>query len=107
MNRVNLRFYTYELQEHHTLYLYEWLLVLAHRLGIKAGTAIRATAGYGRFADSHAYPVQELTVNRPIIVEFIITEEEAEKLLTMIATEDVQMHYTRHLVEYHEIGGAT
>lgn len=106
MNRVNLRFYTYEFQQYHTLFLYEWLLVLAHRLGIKAGTATRATAGYGRFTEAHAYRAEELTVNRTIIVEFIVTDDDAEKLLAMIAKEAVQMSYTRHPVEYHEIGSA-
>lgn len=107
MNSVHLRFYTYELQEYHTLFLYEWLLVLANRLGIKAGTAIRATAGYGRFTASQAHRAQELTVNRPILVEFIVSDEEAEKLLAVIAAEDLHISYTRHPVEYRESGNST
>ncbi|HVC18069.1 MAG TPA: DUF190 domain-containing protein [Rhodanobacter sp.] len=101
---INLRFYTYEFEEYHTLFLYEWLLVLANRLGIRTGTAIRAMASSGRFAGSHEPLVDELGVDPPIVVEFIVTDEEAEKLLDMIAAEDLQLSYTRHAVEHGRIG---
>ena len=101
---VRLCFYTCELEEYHTLFVYEWLLVLANRLGIRTGTAIRAVAGSGRFASSHEPLVHELGVNPPILVEFIISKEDAEKLLDMIATEDLHMSFTRHPVEYSRTG---
>lgn len=101
---INLRFYTYEFEEYHTLFLYEWLLVLANRLGIRTGTAVRTMASSGRFAESHGPLAHELGVDPPILVEFIVSEEEAEKLLGMIAAEDLQLSYTRHAVEHGRIG---
>lgn len=102
MNRVHLRFYTYALQEYHSVFLYEWLLLLARRLGIHAGSAIQAMAGFVRFGNMDTPHLEELTANRPIIVEFNLSDEEADKLLGMIAAEDVRVPYTRHAVEFHD-----
>ncbi len=104
MNRVHLRFHTYELQEYHTVFLYEWLLLLGNRLGIRTGTAIRATAGCGRFDTAHPPRAHQLSVDRPVLVEFIVSEEDAEKLLTLMAAEDIRVFYTRHAVECGEVG---
>lgn len=102
MNRVQLRFYTRELEEYHTVFLYEWLLVLGSRLGITAGTATRAIAGYGRFDGMNSRDVGELKANRPIVVEFNLDEEQADKLLGMLRAEQLRVPYTRQVVEYHD-----
>lgn len=102
MNCVHLRFYTYALQEYHSVFLYEWLLLLARRLGIHAGAAIKANAGFGRFSNVDPHHTEELTANRPIIVEFNLSDEDADRLLGMIAAEDLHVPYTRHAVEYHD-----
>lgn len=104
MNRVHLRFYTYELQEYHTVFLYQWLLLLGNHLGIRTGTAIHAVAASGRFADVHEPLVHELAVDRPILVDFIVNEEDAEKLLALMAAEDLRVFYTKHPVECGEVG---
>ncbi|MEW9570393.1 DUF190 domain-containing protein [Rhodanobacter sp. Si-c] len=105
MNCVHLRFYTRALEEYHSVFLYEWLLLLARRLGIHAGVAIQAIAGFGYLGDAGSCHVEELATSRPIIVEFNVSDEEADKLLGMIAAEDLRVPYTRHVVEYH--GGFT
>ena len=46
--------------------------------------------------------IEELTANRPIIVEFNLGDEEADKLLGMITAEDLCVPYTRHAVEYYD-----
>lgn len=104
MDKVALRFYTHELQEHNMLSLHEWLLILANRLGIPAGNAVLALAGYSRFSHPSSRRANELIVNRAIVVEFIASEADADKLLAFLVEEGVELSYTRHPIEYHEIG---
>ena len=62
--------------------LYEWLLEQGKSLGIHGGSAFFATAGYGRHGVIHEQRFFELPEVLPVLVEFIISPEEVDMMLT-------------------------
>lgn len=95
-----LQFYTHELHKHHGKVLYEWLLEQAHRLGIAGGSAFRGIAGYGRRGVLHEEHFFELAGDLPVRVEFLVTREEADRLLAMLRAEGVRLFYVQMPVEF-------
>ena len=81
MNGTLLRFYVHENRKHHHIALYEWLLEQAKAMGIHGGSAFRAIAGYGRHGVLHEEHFFELAADMTVEVEFVVTDDEAEKLL--------------------------
>lgn len=103
MKGVQLRLYTYENRKHHGLPIYEWLL---RQLGIHGGSAYKAIAGYGRHGRLHEQHFFELAGEEPILVEFIVTREQARLFLGSIAAEQLQPFYARLPAEFGEVGAA-
>ncbi len=95
-----LQFYTHELHKHRGMVLYEWLLEQAHRQGIAGGSAFRGIAGYGRRGVLHEEHFFELAGDLPVRVEFLVTREEAERLLAMLRAEGVRLFYVQVPVEF-------
>ena len=97
MNVVALRFYVHEARRHHKhkSLLFEWLLEKAKASGIHGGSAFLAVAGYGRHGVIHEQRFLELAEALPVMVEFIVSEEEAEKLVAMARAEKISMFCTR------------
>ncbi len=100
MNGTYLRFYMHENRKHRHLLLYEWLLEQAKKMGIHGGSAFRAIAGYGRHGRLHEQHFYELAGDLTIEVEFMITEEEAQKLLDLVKAEKVHIFYTKTFAEF-------
>ena len=88
-----LRFYTHENRKVGAVLLYEWLLGEAKKMGIHGGTAFKAMAGYGRHGVMHEAKFFELAGDLTVEVEFMVTEEEAQKLLQAVAAAKVRMFY--------------
>ena len=61
--------------------LYEALLNLFRQRGIAGATVVRAIAGYGSSSKVHTEKVLRLSVDLPIIVEVVETEETIERIL--------------------------
>ena len=78
-NAVALRFYVHEPRKHGKDLLYEWLLARAKEMGIHGGSAFVAVAGYGRHGVIHEQRFFELPETLPVVVEFIISAEEADR----------------------------
>ncbi len=95
-----LRFYTHENRKVGGVLLYEWLLGEAKKLGIHGGTAFKAMAGYGRHGVLHESKFFELAGELTVEVEFIVTDEEAAKLLEAAAAAKVQLFYARVPAEF-------
>ena len=95
-----LRFYTHENRKVGAVLLYEWLLGEAKKLGIHGGTAFKAMAGYGRHGVMHEAKFFELAGELTVEVEFMVTEEEAQKLLQAVAAAKVRMFYARVPAEF-------
>ena len=81
MTGTLLRFYVHENRLHRHIALYEWLLEQAKALGIHGGSAFRAIAGFGRHGILHEEHFFELAAEMTVVVEFVVSDDEADKLL--------------------------
>ncbi|HET7547942.1 MAG TPA: DUF190 domain-containing protein [Usitatibacter sp.] len=95
MNGEFLRFYTHEDRKVGGVLLYEWLLGEAKRLGIHGGTAFKAMAGFGRHGVMHEAKFFELAGDLTVEVEFIVTGDEAQKLLDAVSAAKLRIFYAR------------
>jgi PII-like signaling protein len=87
------RFYVHENARHRHRLLWEWLLEQANQLGIRGGSAFRAMAGFGRHHVLHEDHFFELAGTLTVEVEFIVTEDEAKRLLDLVRAEKVRVFY--------------
>jgi PII-like signaling protein len=95
MNGSFLRFYVRENQRCHGILLWEWLLEQANRMGIRGGSAFRAMAGFGRRHQLHEDHFFELAGTLTVEVEFMVTDEEAARLLDLLRTEKIRVFYAQ------------
>jgi len=90
-----LRFYVHESQRHDGRLVWEWLLEQANRIGIRGGSAFKAMAGFGRHHMLHEAKFFELAGTLTVEVEFIVTDEEAQKLLELLHRDKVRVFYAQ------------
>jgi PII-like signaling protein len=90
-----LRFYIRENQRHDHRLLWEWLLEQANRMGIRGGSAFRAMAGFGRHHHLYEDHFFELAGTLTVEVEFIVTDDEARKLLELLEAEKIRAFYAQ------------
>ncbi len=105
MNGTLLRFYLHENRLHRHIALYEWLLEQAKSLGIHGGSAFRAIAGFGRHGILHEEHFFELAADTTVVVEFVVTDDEARRLLDLLRGERVSLFYARVPAEFGAIEG--
>ena len=105
MNGMLLRFYVHENRTHHHIALFEWLLEQAKKMGIHGGSAFRAIAGFGRHGILHEEHFFELAADMTVAVEFVVSDAEADKLLSLLRQEWVSMFYSRVAAEFGAIEG--
>ena len=91
------RFYVHEDHRHHGRLVWEWLLEQGNRLGLRGGSAFKEMAGFGRHHQLHEARFFELAGALAgaltVEIEFIVTEEEAQKLLQLLQREKVRLFY--------------
>lgn len=90
-----LRFYVEEGQRHHGVLLWEWLLEKACGLNIRGGSAFQAIGGFGRHRQLHESRFFELAGSVVVEVEFIVDDDEAERLLEIVRAEGIRVFYAR------------
>jgi len=100
MNGTFLRFYMHENAKHHHQLLYAWLLQHAKELGVHGGSAFRAIEGFGRHGVLHVQHFFELLGEMTVEVEFVLTNEMADRLLESLRQEQVSIVYARTPVEF-------
>jgi uncharacterized protein len=105
MTGAYLHFYVHENRKHHGILLYEWLLEQAKKLGIHGGSAFRAIAGYGRHGVLHEQHFFELAGDLTIKIEFIVTLEEAQRLLDLVKREKLHIFYAMAQGEFGALDG--
>ncbi len=88
-----IRFYVHEDHRHHGQLVWEWLLAHGNELGIRGGSAFKAMAGFGRHHVLHEARFFELAGSLTVEVEFIVTQEEAQRLLDLLHREKVRVFY--------------
>lgn len=95
MKGTFLRFYLHEGLKHRHQLLYEWVLEMARTLGIHGGTAFRAVAGFGHHGKLHFQHFYELAGDLTMQIDFLVTDEEADKLLAVVKSEGVRLLYMK------------
>lgn len=100
MQGVCLKLFVSESQRHNGNLLYEWLLEQAKAMGIGGGTAVRAMAGFGRHGRLHEEAFFELAGDLPVEIEFLVSEAQADQLLSLLKSESLRLFYYRMTVEY-------
>ena len=98
MNTVCLQVFVSEASRHHGKLTYEWLLDAAQQLGVSGGSAFHALAGFGRHR-RHDAGFFELAGDLPVVVEFFLEPEMADRVLQTIAEADLKLVYVRFPVE--------
>ncbi|MEI6242337.1 MAG: DUF190 domain-containing protein [Chlamydiota bacterium] len=93
MKQICLQLYMYELQKHHGILLYEWLLEAAKKIGISGGFANRTLAGFGREGTLHEAHFFELGSNVPVTVTFYLKKEEQNLFLHLLKKEKLSLFY--------------
>ncbi|MDA3913025.1 DUF190 domain-containing protein [Oleiagrimonas sp.] len=93
MQGTNLRFFMQANARHKGKPLYEWLLEIARKEKLAGGSAFRAIAGFGRHGVLHEEAFFELAGDLPVRVEFVLRDEEAERLLDIVRAADVALVY--------------
>jgi PII-like signaling protein len=64
-------------------------------MGVRGGSAFRAMAGFGSHHVLHEDRFFELAGTLTVEVEFIVSDEEAERLLSLLREERVRVFYAR------------
>ncbi len=100
MKGSSLRFYMHENQRHRGVPLYEWLLTQARQRSIAGGSAFRAIAGYGRHGVMSEQHFFELAGQQTVLVEFIVSEQQADELLRIAGEDGAPLFYARFPAEF-------
>ena len=93
MQGLFFRFYVHENHRHHGRLVWEWLLEQGNKLGVRGGSAFKAMAGFGRHHVLHEARFFELAGTLTVEVEFIVTQDEADKILELLHREKVRLFY--------------
>lgn len=100
MQGICLKLFVSESRLHNGMLLYEWLPEQAKKMGILGGTAFRAIAGFGRHGRLHEEAFYELAGELPVEIEFLVSEEQAERLLDLLRAENLRLFYAKLPAEY-------
>ncbi len=95
MNGSLLRFYLRENERQSGRLVWWWLLTRARKLGIRGGSAFLAMAGFGRHRTLHMRQEKSFFNTQTIEVEFVVTNEEADRLLDWANEEHIRLLYAR------------
>lgn len=106
MQGWSLRFYMHENQRHRGMLLYEWLLEQARQRGMPGGSAFRAIAGFGRHGALHEQHFFELAGQLTVLVEFLVSNVEAEELLRLVREDGAPLFHARSPVEFGIVDGS-
>lgn len=79
-----LRIFIGELDTHEGKPLYEWLVEEARNHGLAGATVFRGLEGFGAHSRVHTAKVLRLSIDLPIVIEIVDTEEKIEAFLPII-----------------------
>jgi uncharacterized protein len=103
MRGYQITFFTQQDRHHRGKPLSEWLLLAARDLGLRGGTIMAGSEGYGAHKRLHAARFFELA-DQPQEVVMVVTEEEAERLFALLEKEGVHLFYVKAAVEFGTLG---
>ncbi len=105
MQGTYLKFYAHEYLTHQHTPVYSWLLEQAGNIGIQGGWVFKAIAGFGRHGIFPKDQLLELANDLPVEVVFMVSDDEAERLLETIRSEGMTLFYVRMPTEFGVING--
>lgn len=83
---LRIRAYFGERDTHHGKPLWSALLEHLRREGAAGATVTRGIAGYGAHSKIHAASIVDLSSDLPLILEWVDTQEQVERLLPALET---------------------
>lgn len=95
MTSFQLRVYLLENQKHRGELLYEWLIEQAKAMGIPGASVMRTITGYGRHKKLHEEGFFELAGDLPVVIDFFVSPEQAEQIMTLLASESLHLFYVK------------
>jgi PII-like signaling protein len=106
MKGYSLRFYMHENQKHRGVLLYDWLLEKAKGAHVHGGSAFKSISGYGRHGVLHEQHFFELAGDLAVMVEFIVDDGEAAKLLEIVHEDGAPLFWAKFPAEFGIVGAA-
>jgi PII-like signaling protein len=80
-----LRIFIGESDKHEGKPLYEWLVLKAREQGLAGATVLRGVMGFGANTRViHTFKIEQLSVDMPMVVEVVDTQEKLETFLETI-----------------------
>lgn len=99
MTELCVRFFAQEGLRHDGRLVHEWLFDQAQTLGIAGGTAVRASAGFGRHG-LRADHFFELAGRLPETVEFFADAARVQALIDAVGRAGLRLPYVTHPVSH-------
>lgn len=81
---VLLRIFIGELDKHHALPLYEWIVKKARETGMAGATVFRGMQGFGANSLMHTAKILRLSQDLPIVIELVDTPEKIEAFISIM-----------------------
>ena len=81
-----LRIFIGESDKHDGLSLYEWIIRQARQHGMAGATVLRGIAGFGAASRIHTTNILRMSLDLPIIVEIVDTQERIDSFIPIIDT---------------------
>ena len=91
MKGYQLTFFTQQNRHHRGKHVCDWLIDSARELGVRGGTVLAATEGFGHNGKMHSS-------------HFLVTEDEAERLLKRLLADQLHIFYVKIPVEFGTLG---
>ena len=97
-----LRIFIEESDKHEGKPLFEWIILKARDMNIAGATVLRGVEGFGAHKELHTAKILRLSLNLPVIIEIVDTEDKIETLLEVInpaikgglaTLENIKMHF--------------
>ena len=101
---VHLTFYCHVRARYNSMLVTEWLLAQAKRHGIGGGSVFGATAGFGRHGVLREEAFFELADDLPAKVEFLLSKDDAERLVTQVRAAGVDVVYALTPADFAVLG---
>ncbi len=82
--KVLMRIFTGELKKHGHIPLYEALVDLFRKEGFAGATVLRGISGFGSHHVYHTHKLLELSVDLPIVIEVVETQEKIDAIMPKV-----------------------
>jgi PII-like signaling protein len=79
-----LRIFVGEQEAHQGKPLYQWLVEEARNQGLAGATVLRGMEGYGAHSRLHTAKVLRLSIDLPVVIEIVDTEQKIEAFLPIV-----------------------